>query len=221
MELEARLIDDLLDLTRITRGKLSLETHLLDVHAILRETIDIIKSEAEKKQVSLTLDFEPNQPTILGDAVRLQQIFWNVLKNAVKFTPVGGGITVQTRTVVDEETVAVKVIDTGMGITTGELDHIFDAFAQGEHTTTNSAHRFGGLGLGLTISRRLVELHAGTIHATSGGRDQGATFTMEFPLALSGGKKAGAVRPGQPPANGSPASKEREAEPVHFTRGRP
>ena len=205
VELEARLIDDLLDLTRITRGKLSLETHLLDVHAILREAIDIVRAEAEKKHVSLALDFESNQPMILGDAVRLQQIFWNVLKNAVKFTPASGSITVQTRTITENGTVCIKVTDTGIGMTAGEIDQIFDAFAQGEHTTTNTAHRFGGLGLGLTISRRLVELHAGAIHATSGGRGQGATFTMEFPLVLNGGKKSPPADTGEPPVNGTHA----------------
>jgi PAS domain S-box-containing protein len=182
VELEARLIDDLLDLTRISRGKLSLEKRPLDVRVVLQDAIAIVQSDAKIKQISLTLDFGADQYMILGDAVRLQQIFWNVLKNAVKFTPEGGKITIETRTPAESGNVAVKIIDTGIGLTIGEITHIFNAFSQGDHAGTSGSHRFGGLGLGLAISRMLVELHSGVIHAASAGRDQGATFTIELPF---------------------------------------
>jgi signal transduction histidine kinase len=182
VELEARLIDDLLDLTRISRGKLSLEKRPLDVRAVLQDAIAIVQSDAKTKQISLTLDFGADQYMVLGDAVRLQQIFWNVLKNAVKFTPEGGKITIETCTLAESGNIAVKIIDTGIGLTIGEITHIFKAFSQGDHAGTTGSHKFGGLGLGLAISRMLVELHSGIIHAASAGRDQGATFTVELPF---------------------------------------
>ena len=182
VELEARLIDDLLDLTRISRGKLSLEKRPLDVRAVLQDAIAIVQADAKVKQISLTLDFGADQYMVLGDSVRLQQVFWNVLKNAVKFTPEGGKITIETRTLPESGNVAVKIIDTGIGLTIEEITHIFNAFSQGDHAGTSGSHRFGGLGLGLAISRMLVELHSGVIHAASAGRDQGATFTIELPF---------------------------------------
>ncbi|HEV2692590.1 MAG TPA: PAS domain S-box protein [Verrucomicrobiae bacterium] len=205
VELEARLIDDLLDLTRITRDKLSLEMHTLDVYAILRNAIDIIRSDLEKKHVRLTLDLAAGEPMMLGDAVRLQQIFWNVLKNAVKFTPDGGEIIVEAGLLPENGNIFIKVTDTGIGLTPGEIEHIFDAFSQGEHAITGSSHRFGGLGLGLTISHKLVELHAGIIRATSAGRNQGATFTLEFPQLPAVIKKDAPVAPEKAPARNLPA----------------
>ncbi len=185
VELEARLIDDLLDLTRIVRGKLPLERHLIDAHAVLQEAIATVRMAAETKQIRLALDMHADDHTVFGDGVRLQQVFWNVLKNAVKFTPEGGGITVKTFS--NDDTLFIKVIDTGIGINPGELNRIFDAFSQGDHAE-GGAHRFGGLGLGLTISRMLVELHSGTIHATSEGSGLGATFLIELPLAQTANK---------------------------------
>ena len=206
VELEARLIDDLLDLTRITRGKLPLEMRPLDVHVVLQEAIAIMQADADKKQIGLTLDFGAGQPVISGDAVRLQQIFWNVLKNAVKFTPEGGKINIETRTRAESGHWIVKITDTGIGLTAGEIDRIFNAFSQGEHASTTGSHRFGGLGLGLTISQMLVELHSGTITATSPGRDQGAAFTIEFPSMSA---KDGDHRPA--PEGLSPAAHSKKA----------
>jgi signal transduction histidine kinase len=183
VELEARLIDDLLDLTRITRGKLLLDMRTLDLCDVLRDAIAIVQADADKKQIGLTRDFGTGQHTVLGDAVRLQQIFWNILKNAVKFTPDGGKIVIETRAFAESGKITVKIIDTGVGLTAGEIRHIFNAFSQGEHARTNGSLRFGGLGLGLTISRMLVELHAGIIQASSVGRNQGATFVIELPFA--------------------------------------
>lgn len=181
VELEARLIDDLLDLTRISRGKLSLDSRVVDVHPILREAIAIVRPEAESKGIKLNPNLRADQPFILGDAVRLQQIFWNILKNAVKFTPVGGEINVETSVAIERGTIIAKVTDTGIGLTRDEINRIFNVFTQGDHAHAGGSHRFGGLGLGLAISRSLIELHSGVIDAQSPGRGQGATFTVEIP----------------------------------------
>jgi len=211
VELEARLIDDLLDLTRISRGKLPLEKHPLDVRAVLQDAIAIVQPDAKIKQISLTFDFGADQYMVLGDAVRLQQIFWNVLKNAVKFTPEGGKITVETRTLAESGNIAVKIIDTGIGLTMGEVTHIFNAFSQGEHAGTSGSHKFGGLGLGLAISRMLVELHSGVIHAASAGRDQGATFTVELPIVQVEERTGIPASPERPATNDSQAALKKKS----------
>jgi len=181
VELEARLIDDLLDLTRITRGKLSLDRRSLNVNGVLQEAIATVRMDAEKKQITLVSDLRADERTVFGDSVRLQQIFWNVLKNAVKFTPEGGKITVKT--FAKDDLQFIEIIDTGIGMNSEELERVFDAFSQGDHAEGGS-HRFGGLGLGLAISRMLVELHSGSIHAASKGRGQGTTFLIQLPFAL-------------------------------------
>jgi CheY-like chemotaxis protein len=130
----------------------------------------------------LKLNLAGEPLTLNGDAVRLQQVFWNVIKNAVKFTPEGGNITIETFTTRNDEKITVKIIDTGIGMTVQEIGRIFKAFSQGDHAGSGGSHRFGGLGLGLSISRMLVELHAGAISATSAGPGQGATFIIELPL---------------------------------------
>lgn len=180
--LEARLIDDLLDLTSITRGKIVLEQTAVDVHGILQDVLDNVREEMELKDIVLSPRLTAERHTVFGDAVRLQQVFWNVLKNAVKFTPPGGRLIVETETRCDDSWVAVKIQDTGIGMTPSELDQIFEAFTQGEHVLHGNPHRFGGLGLGLAISRSLVELHSGRISAASAGRNQGSVFLIELPL---------------------------------------
>ncbi|HTH46813.1 MAG TPA: PAS domain-containing protein [Candidatus Limnocylindria bacterium] len=182
VELEARLIDDLLDLTRITNGKLALTNQVLHVHEVLREAISIVRPDAEAKPLTLMLDFCDGEPLVFGDRVRLQQVFWNVLKNAVKFTPPAGRVTV--RTLVEAGEVLVRVLDTGIGLSAEELGRVFTAFAQGDHAEGGS-HRFGGLGLGLAISQRLAELHSGVIQVASEGRDRGAAFTIRLPLSAA------------------------------------
>lgn len=179
VELEARLIDDLLDLTRITRGKLSLNLRPVNVHEILRDAIANVQSELAEKRIELAREFRAGQVVVEGDSVRLQQIFWNVLKNAVKFTPQNGRISLQTWT--DGNWLKIRISDTGIGMTPEELSRVFGAFSQGEHAIENS-HRFGGLGLGLAISQQLVELHRGKIAASSEGRDKGASFIIELPI---------------------------------------
>jgi PAS domain S-box len=180
VSLEARLIDDLLDLTRITQGKLLLETSEVDVHGVLREAIETVRADLAQKEQSLELELEAKAAVVRGDPTRLQQVFWNLLKNAVKFTPVSGRVAVRTRTTSDDR-VEIEVSDTGLGLTPDEIGRLFKTFSQGDHANGNS-HRFGGLGLGLAISRMLVELHAGEIAARSDGRGQGAVFTVRLPV---------------------------------------
>ena len=183
IQLEARLIDDLLDLARIGYGKLSLQMVNLDIDVVLRDVIKTVKTEAGKKQIRLTLKLKAGRSYVPGDAVRLQQVFWNVLKNAVKFTPDGGAIVVETSTASNDGPLLVKISDNGIGMTSGELERIFAAFSQGDHA--NIGRRFGGLGLGLAISQKIMELHSGRIYAESKGSGQGSVFTIELPLCSS------------------------------------
>jgi signal transduction histidine kinase/CheY-like chemotaxis protein len=175
IELEGRLIDDMLDLTRITHGKLALEKKPVDIDAALHDAVGTAQSDITQKKIELVLNLNVKKPVVSGDSVRLRQIFWNVLKNAVKFTPPGGKISVETRMSPGGK-IIITITDTGVGMEAGETARIFGAFTQG-------SHQFGGLGLGLAISRALVEMHAGSIRAESLGKGKGATFTMELPLA--------------------------------------
>lgn len=196
VSLEARLIDDLLDLTRITEGKLSLDLRTVDVHDVLREAIETVRADAAQKYQSLELALEAKTPLVRGDPTRLQQVFWNLLKNAVKFTPTHGRVSVGTRIAADG-CVEIEVSDTGIGLTAEEIGRLFKSFSQGDHATSGSAHRFGGLGLGLAISRMLAELHSGTIVVRSRGRGQGATFTVRLPALKAADNDAEAPRAGQ------------------------
>ncbi|TLD69328.1 PAS domain S-box protein [Phragmitibacter flavus] len=181
VDLEARLIDDLLDLTSITRNKLTLESRPVHIQSVLEDAIKTVQADASQKR--LRFDLRLNEPRVVvnGDAVRLQQIVWNVLKNAIKFSAEGTTIQVATR-VVDGRHV-MEIRDDGIGMVPEELERIFHAFAQGQHAEKSAVHRFGGLGLGLTISRMLVELHNGEIRAESGGRGEGSAFFIELPVA--------------------------------------
>ena len=176
VELEARLIDDLLDLTRISKGKVQLSLETVDAHQLLRNALEICQSEIDQKRLRLTLELEAERVYLEADPARLQQVFWNLIKNAVKFTPEGGCLTLRTANK-DKNQLQVEVSDNGCGIDPQSLPRIFNAFEQGERT------RQGGLGLGLAISKALVETHRGQITAASAGRDQGATFTALFPLS--------------------------------------
>ena len=175
VQLEARLIDDLLDLTRISKGKVQLNLEEVDAHLLLRSALEICQADIDKKKLSLRTDFAAEKASLQADPARLQQIFWNLIKNAVKFTPEGGRLEIRTDNVEGE--LRVQVSDTGMGIDAETLPKIFNAFEQGERT------QFGGLGLGLAISKALVETHHGKLIAESDGPDKGATFTAIFPLA--------------------------------------
>src|SRR6185369_12247661 len=179
VELEARLIDDLLDLARVAAGKLKFEKQHVNVHAILKSAIALVQSEIDQKRITLKQKLAAFQTVISGDQIRLQQIFCNVLKNAVKFTPMEGTIMVETTSTGKE--VSISISDTGIGMTVDELQRAFEVFTQGEHS--ENQHRFGGLGLGLAICKQLTELHGGKIEAHSKGRNHGATIAMTFPLA--------------------------------------
>jgi PAS domain S-box-containing protein len=182
VDLEARLIDDLLDITRISRGKLSLEMRRVDLHAVLWDASVSVRGEALAKRIHLEMCLDASEHAVNGDAVRLQQVFWNLLNNAIKFTPEHGHIRVNTCTL--GEHLRIEVEDNGRGLTPEEMAGIFEAFSQGDHALPTSTHQFGGLGLGLAISRMLVELHHGSIHARSAGRGQGAVFEIRIPLSM-------------------------------------
>ncbi|HEY2342418.1 MAG TPA: ATP-binding protein, partial [Chthoniobacteraceae bacterium] len=175
--LEARLIDDLLDLTRITRGKLALRMQECEVHSLLGFALEIIKDEALAKGLAIQLELEAKRTLLECDPTRLQQVLWNLLKNAVKFTPGGGQIIVRSRDADDR--IAIEVSDTGVGLAPDALERVFLPFEQAGRT---HEHRFGGLGLGLSISKAIVEAHHGRIEALSDGPDKGATFRIELPV---------------------------------------
>ncbi|GJH17816.1 MULTISPECIES: response regulator [Caballeronia] len=179
VELEARLIDDLLDLTSIARGKLSLNFASVALDTLLTSALDMSEADLRTKDLTLDTRFDADHFVVLGDAARLQQIVWNLMKNAVKFTPAGGRIDVRTWNP-DPATIAVSVTDSGIGISAEALPRIFSAFEQADDSITRS---FGGLGLGLAIASTLAQKHGGTLSAHSEGRDAGARFTLTLPLA--------------------------------------
>lgn len=177
VQLEVKLIDDLLDLTRISRGKLELHPTTIDLHEKLLHVVDICRCEALEKEQTLALEFDGQPWLVHGDPARLQQILWNLLRNAIKFTPQRGAVTVRGER--EGTTLRLWFHDTGIGIDPDDLPRIFKAFEQGGSDITR---RFGGLGLGLTISRALVDLHGGTITAHSEGENRGSTFVLTLPL---------------------------------------
>ena len=181
VNLQARLIDDLLDVMRIVRGKMPLHWGVSDFHDLIGLAIQVCRSQISGQQVLLAVDLAAGHHHVNGDSARLQQVLWNLLKNAAKFTPVGGTVTVRTRNEADpaagSDRLVVEVADTGIGIEPDILPTIFDPFQQGETTITR---KFGGLGLGLAICKGIVEAHGGTIAAVSGGRGQGTTFRVEL-----------------------------------------
>ncbi|HKS08938.1 MAG TPA: ATP-binding protein [Pyrinomonadaceae bacterium] len=174
---QAQLIDDLLDVSRIVSGKLNLDVRPLDVCSVTRAAIAVVQPAADAKGITLDYWSQPALGAISADSARLQQIIWNLLSNAVKFTPHGGRINV--RVLRDGANVKVTVSDTGQGIDPEFLPRVFDRFRQADSSTTRS---FGGLGLGLAIVRHLVELHGGTVFAESDGAGKGASFSASFPL---------------------------------------
>jgi two-component system CheB/CheR fusion protein len=177
VQLEARLIDDLLDLTKIARGTLQLVgSGTINVHSLLGHTKEIVENDARQKSVHLDFELMASEHNVRGDATRLHQVFWNLVRNAIKFSIAGGRITVRTFNPAPGEFV-LTVEDTGAGITAQSLPIIFRAFEQGE---TREARTAGGLGLGLAISKAIVEAHGGTIRAESAGPGLGAIFTIEL-----------------------------------------
>jgi PAS domain S-box-containing protein len=177
VQLEARLIDDLLDLARIRNGKLQLQTELVDAHELLRRAVDICESDIRARNLRLTLDLRAQHPWLDADPARIQQIFWNLISNAVKYTPPEGAITLRTEDDESAGSLRVEVSDSGVGIEPDRLESIFDAFEQAHNGSA------GGLGLGLAICRALATFHGGRIQAHSPGSGQGATFTVTLPVA--------------------------------------
>jgi len=176
VELEARLIDDLLDVTRISKGKLQLSFEPICVHQILQRAYEICRNDIEAGNLEVIFRLRAAHTYVDGDPARLQQVFWNLIKNSVKFTPEKGQITIETVNLTPDK-IEVRVIDTGIGIESEAIDKIFNAFEQGPRDITR---RFGGLGLGLTISKTLIDAHGGQIHVQSPGKDQGASFSVEL-----------------------------------------
>jgi PAS domain S-box-containing protein len=181
--LEARLIDDLLDLTRIAHGKLPLHTQPCDVHTLLALVVEMVRDDALEKQIDIQLELAAKKSGVSGDPARLQQVYWNLLRNAVKFTPPGGRVVVRSR---DEnaspaqQLLRVEVADNGIGIAPEKLTTIFEPFEQGNRRRDEA---LGGLGLGLAIAKAIVERHHGTLRAESSGPNQGSTFIVETPSA--------------------------------------
>lgn len=188
VELEARLIDDLLDLTQAEKGVLKLDISAVEVHDLLRRTVELCRSNLCEKGLDLSLLLDARQTHICADAPRLQQVFWNLLANAIKYTPKGGKITIRTRNPSGGESSSVsslhvEIADTGIGIEPQQMQRLFRAFEQGER----HVHRgFGGLGLGLAVGKALVEAHGGKLTAFSAGKNAGSTFTVRLPLSVPG-----------------------------------
>ncbi|HEX3131523.1 MAG TPA: ATP-binding protein [Thermoanaerobaculia bacterium] len=178
VELEARLIDDLLDLTRITRGKLELSFGPTDARQVLMHALQTCARDLASKKLQLSTVLSAEDHGVSADGPRLTQVFWNLVRNAVKFTPEGGSVRVRSWN--QDGWLAVEVLDNGIGIGPETLPRIFDAFEQGQRSITR---RYGGLGLGLAISKAILELHGGTLSAVSEGRDRGASFTVRLPLS--------------------------------------
>ncbi len=198
VNLQARLIDDLLDVMRIVRGKMPLHWEIADGHMLIDQAIQICHSEVFGGGLRLQQELAAEHHHINADPARLQQVFWNLIKNAVKFTPAGGEITVRTRNEEGQDgrrdRLVIEVADTGIGIEPDVLPRIFEPFQQGETTITR---KFGGLGLGLAIGRGIVEGHGGTLDAQSEGKDRGTTFRVELRAI-----PASQIQANRPPTDG-------------------
>jgi signal transduction histidine kinase/ActR/RegA family two-component response regulator len=193
VELEARLIDDLLDITRIAKGKLKLSLEPASVHNVLQRALEICREDISQKALEIELNLNAHDHFVQGDPARLQQVFWNLIKNSVKFTDEGGRISVMTSNPQPGQ-IEIDISDTGIGIEADKVSKIFTAFEQGQSSITR---KFGGLGLGLAISKAMVLAHGGTITASSPGPNRGATFSIRL-----GTIAEPAVYDGESPPNG-------------------
>ncbi len=177
IKVQSRLIEDILDVSRIITGKFSLDIRPVDLVTVIEAALEAVRPAADARQIKLRADLDPHAGPVSGDPHRLQQVVWNLLSNAIKFTPKGGQVEIRLgRT---DAQVEIEVIDSGQGISSEFLPFVFDRFRQADST---SARQHGGLGLGLAIVRHLVEIHGGTTQALSGGEGQGATFIVRLPV---------------------------------------
>ena len=192
-EAQVRLIEEVLDVSRIIRGKMTLAMEPVDMAAIVRGTIDTVRPAIHAKRIRLEERIDETPP-VLGDSLRLQQVLWNVVSNALKFTGRDGAITVRLGRI--GTSVEFEIADTGVGIRHEVLPFVFDRFRQGDSSSTR---RHGGLGLGLAIVKHIVELHGGTVHAASAGEGHGATFTIQLPEAERGHASVGPAPGGESP----------------------
>ncbi|HEX8618404.1 MAG TPA: hybrid sensor histidine kinase/response regulator, partial [Thermoanaerobaculia bacterium] len=195
--LQARLIEDILDVSRIMSGKLRLAPETIEVSRLITNAVDAVRPTADAKEITLTTSFAAGLGMIVADATRIQQVIWNLLTNAVKFTQRNGAVQVKARRTASQ--IEIAVTDNGEGISASFLPHVFEAFRQAESPRTR-VH--GGLGLGLSIVRYIAEAHGGTITAESEGRGKGSTFTLTLPIR--------AARSGDGPAAPSQASGVRD-----------
>jgi PAS domain S-box-containing protein len=177
VELEARLIDDMLDLTRLAHGKLQLDLRPTDAHELIRHAMEIVSGDISARRINILIALDATEHTVVADAARLQQVFWNLLRNAYKFTPDSGTVSVHSSNPMPEK-LRIEITDTGVGIEQKDLERIFNAFEQ-------VGRRHEGLGLGLAISKAVVEMHGGTISARSEGLEKGSTFVVDLPTGAA------------------------------------
>lgn len=206
--LEAHLIDELLDFAKIAQGKIVLNMELVAVNEVLKDAFGNVQADIDARNLSLSVKRFSDNPVIMGDPLRLQQVFWNVLKNAAKFTASGGRISLETSIDSARRMLVMRFIDTGIGIDPTDLPHIFEPFKQADHSGHSVTHRTGGLGLGLAITKSILELHSGTIRAESDGLGWGSIFTIELPFVsqkisapppIAKGRLRSVLAPGQTP----------------------
>jgi PAS domain S-box-containing protein len=195
---QAQIVDDLLDVARIVRGRLKLDIREMDLAAAVESAVDTVRPAANAKGITVEMHLDPGAGTVRGDPSRLQQVTWNLLANAIKFTLPGGRVDVRLRRLPDR--VRLQVEDDGAGIDAGFLPHVFERFRQADSSPTR-AH--GGLGIGLAIVRHLVEAHGGSVAATSPGRNRGSCFTVDLPLPIDTARHD--ARPAERPAPRLPA----------------
>lgn len=211
VRVQTKLIEDLLDISRITSGQLRLDLQTIEPRAFIDAAVEAVRPAADEKAIRIGKVLDLSAGPVAGDPSRLQQVMVNLLANAVKFTPEQGGVEVGLRRLGDEA--EISVTDSGIGIPAAFLPHVFDRFRQAD---TSIHRRFGGLGLGLAIVKHLVELHGGSVSAHSAGEGRGATFLLRLPLQVSRNEPAPA-RPGdafaEPPGDAGSLSVESAAHP--------
>ena len=196
VQLEARLIDDLLDLTRVTHGKVALHFKRVDAHTCVKEALEIVRASIDEKGLKISMALEAENHHIRADAVRIEQVFWNLISNAVKFTERGGSVDIRTSNDANGH-FQFEISDTGIGIDSEQQAALFKPFEQGAESITR---QFGGLGLGLAISKRLVNLHGGAIAVESRGRNHGATFRVTLETAMGTVSEESSTQLSQQPA---------------------